>query len=67
VNCVGHVKVPVGLDQFIGGRNPGRSLDLTPRCSKQDPELKQILERHALSVKNYDPAAARGPAEEQAA
>ena len=51
------LKVPVGLiDSSVGG-TPAEAW--TSRAAlESDPELQEILERHAQQVKNYDPAAA---------
>jgi len=51
------LKVPVGLINSSVGGTPAEAWTSRP-VLEADPELKQILERHALSVKNYDPAAA---------
>ena len=51
------LKVPVGLINSSVGGTPAEAW--TSRAALEaDPELKQILERYAESVKNYDPAAA---------
>ena len=52
------LKVPIGLiDSSVGG-TPAEAW--TPReALEKDPELKKILERHAESVRNYDPAKAK--------
>ena len=51
------LKVPVGLIHSSVGGTPAEAW--TSRAGLEaDPELKQILERQAQSVANYDPAAA---------
>ena len=51
------LNVPVGLIHSSVGGTPAEAW--TARAALEaDPELKQLLERYADSVKNYDPAAA---------
>ena len=51
------LNVPVGLINSSVGGTPAEAW--TSRATLEaDPELKQILERYADTVKNYDPAAA---------
>jgi sialate O-acetylesterase len=60
------LKVPVGLIHSSVGGTPAEAW--TSRAALEaDPELKQILERHAQSVSNYDPTTAAAKQKEATA
>jgi sialate O-acetylesterase len=51
------LKVPVGLIHSSVGGTPAEAWTAHPAL-EADPGLKQILERHAQAIKNYDPVKA---------